>query len=160
MSRPTTFTPEIGERICELIASGLSVKKISRLPNMPKERAIFRWLASQDPDTLPGEENKVRPFDAFRQQYMRAREIRADARFERIDSIIHDMRMKKISYAEARVEIDAIKWQTGKENAKRYGDAMTLKGDKENPLQVQRTAVEMSEAELQAVAAGGLSAAT
>ena len=37
----------------------------------------------------------------------------------------------------AKVKLDAIKWQCGKEKAKIYGDSTTIKGDKDNPLTVQ-----------------------
>ena len=164
MARPTLFTPEMGERVCALIAEGFSLRKIERLRNeagektMPAARTILRWLATQDVDPKEGEEVKVRPFDAFRQQYARAREARADARFESIDDIVARMLAGKINDRQARVAIDALKWQAGKENAKRFGDSVTVKGDKDNPLQVRSTK-DMSDEELAAIAAGGLRAA-
>lgn len=154
-TKPVRFTPELGERVCARIAEGYPVAKIGKLSGFPAEGTIFRWLATQDPDPKPGEEGQVRPFDAFREQYMRAREIRADARFERIDTVLIDMRAGKIDAQQARVEIDAIKWQAGKEKAKVYGEAVTLRGDKDNPLQI-RKAPELSDEELAALAAGGL----
>lgn len=157
--RPVRFTPELGERVCAKIAVGLSVKKIGKLSGFPAEGTIFRWLATQDPEPKQGEEGQVRPFDAFREQYMRAREIRADARFESLDNIMDDLRKGVIDAQQARVMMDAIKWQTGKEKAKVYGDAVTLKGDKDNPLQI-RKAPELSDEELAALAAGGLREAT
>lgn len=164
MGRPTAFTPELGERVCMLIAEGASVAKVGRMQGMPSHRTIYRWLATADAvpagEGEEGDTKKSRPYDAFRQQYLRAREIRADSRFESVDSVIEDMRKGRIDANQARVQIDAIKWQVGKENAKRYGDAVTLRGDKDNPVQVQqRTTIEMSEAELHAVAAKGLDGA-
>lgn len=131
MGAPSTFTPELGEAVCALIASGWSVRKVARTPGMPTERTIFRWLAAQDE---PRQDGALGPFATFRDQYIRAREVRADARFERIDAVIHDMRCGRIDHNKARVEIDAIKWQTGKEAPKRYGEAVTLRGDADNPL--------------------------
>ncbi|WP_455948140.1 terminase small subunit-like protein [Lelliottia jeotgali] len=146
--RPSSFNPEVAERLCMLIAQGDSVAKAAKADGMPDARTIFRWLATDDPDQSLG-------FEAFRQQYARAREIRADARFERLDEIMAKVEAGKIEPAAARVMLDAIKWQAGKENAKRYGDAVTLKGDKENPLQV-KSARDLSDEQLAAIAAGGL----
>lgn len=146
--RPSSFNPEVAERLCMLIAQGDSVAKAATAEGMPEARTIFRWLATDDPDGSLG-------FEAFRQQYVRAREIRADARFERLDEIMALVEAKKIDPAAARVMMDAIKWQSGKENAKRYGDAMTLKGDKDHPVEM-RTTRQLSDADLLAIAAGGL----
>lgn len=128
MGAPSKFTPALGEAICEQIASGKSVEKACEFVGV-EGRTFYRWLAAKDP--VGAEE---RPFEALSQQYLHARAVRADARFERIDQVLVDMRSKKIDHNQARVEIDAIKWQTGKENAKRYGEAMTLRGDADNPL--------------------------
>lgn len=144
MARPTNFTPELAERICQKIAEGNGIRRIGRLPGFPNWRTIMRWLANQGPE-----------FEAFRQQYARAREARADARFESIDQVLQDLKDKKIDAQAARVMVDAIKWQAGRENGKRYGDAVTIKGDKDNPIET-RTRHDLSDAELLALAAGGL----
>ncbi|GHH56032.1 hypothetical protein GCM10009090_25120 [[Pseudomonas] boreopolis] len=131
-----------------LIAQGDSVARAAEAEGMPDARTIFRWLATDDPEGKLG-------FEAFRQQYVRAREIRADARFERVDDIMLKVEQGEIDPAAARVMLDAIKWQAGKENAKRYGEAVTLKGDKDSPLHL-RTVRELTDEELAAIAAGGL----
>lgn len=146
--RPTSFNPEVAERICMLIAQGNSVLTACEAEGMPNESTVFRWLATDDPDGALG-------FEAFRKDYMRARELRADARFERLDEIMAEVRSGKLDPAAARVMMDAIKWQTGKENGKRYGEAVTLKGDKDNPVEI-RSPRQLSDADLLAIAAGGL----
>lgn len=127
---PTVFSPELGEKICARLAEGLGVTKISRLVGMPNRATIFRWLAAAAAE--PGDT----PLATFLQAYLRAREIRADARYERIDDVIEDMRAKKIDAQQARVEIEAIKWQCGKENQGRYSDKVTVRGDTDAPLTV------------------------
>lgn len=156
--KATQFTPELGERVCARIAEGRSVRAACTGDGFPSWRTFMRWLATKDPELAVGEEGKVGPFDALRQHYARARELRADARFESLDNVMADLRAGKIDAQQARVLMDAIKWQTGKENAKRYGEAVTLRGDKDAPVEV-RTARDLSEAELLAIAAGGLRAA-
>lgn len=154
-TRIQRFNPEAAERVCIRIAEGLSIRRATAADGLPKASTFMRWLAT------PGEvdaKTKVNPYDALREQYARARECRADARFEAVDDIMAALRLGKIDAQAARVMLDAIKWQTGKENAKKYGEAVTVKGDRDNPLQV-RTARDLTDAELLALAAGGLRAA-
>lgn len=104
----------IQERLVRGIAAGMSVSKCCKLDGMPNKDTIFEWLMD----------------DAeFSDQYARARERRADARAERIDDICAKVEDGKLGPNEARVIIDAEKWQAGKENSKRYGDKLTLDGD-------------------------------
>lgn len=105
--RPSSYSADIAQKICERLASGESVRTICASGEMPSESTVFLWLLKHD---------------SFSEQYARARKSRADARVERIDQVIQDMRTGAIDYNQARVEIDAIKWQSGKENSERYGD--------------------------------------
>lgn len=146
IGRPSTFTPELAERACAYIAQGLTVSQMAAKEGMPTFRTFFRWLASE------GE-----AFAAFRQQYVRARELRAEARFERMRTIARKAERGLIDPAAARVSADIEKWCLGRESGK-YGESLTLKGDKDNPLQ-HRVARELTDEELQALAAGGLRAA-
>lgn len=67
--------------------------------------------------SMPGPEG-----DALRDSYARAREARADARFESIDAVLGNLHAGKIDAQVARVMIDTIKWQAGKERPARYGE--------------------------------------
>lgn len=123
MARPSEYTEEVAEQICEGIAEGKSIRAVCNQDGMPHVATVFRWLSS---------------VEAFREQYTRARQTRADARFERIDDVMADMRAGTIDAQQARVEIDAIKWQCGKEAGK-YDDKMKHEhtGEGGGPLTVQ-----------------------
>lgn len=140
--RPTAFTPLLAERVCLKIVEGKSVMAIGKLPGFPSETTVFRWLGKEGP-----------AYDVFRKDYARAREARAEARFERLRDIGDKVAEGKIDPQAARAAADIEKWCLGRENAKKYGDAMTLKGDPKNPLAITRT-VDMTEADLLAVAGG------
>ena len=109
--RPTDYSSEIADEICSAIANGLNLNKIAAMENMPARSAIYRWLSD---------------YQDFKDKYTRARETRADWRFDKIDDVILDMRQGIIDSNQARVEIDAIKWQAGKENSKNYGDKQQI----------------------------------
>ena len=157
---PVDFTPELGEQVCMHIAGGMGVAKIAKLKGMPHKSTIFRWLATQDKapaDGEEGEDGKKRPYEAFRQLYLQAGMFRANARVESIDEDLELLRSGKLDAQAARVIIDAKKWLAGKENQGRFGDAMTLRGDKSAPVHVQqRVVVDLSEDELKSIAAKGL----
>ena len=105
--RPYGYTPDKATRICVYIVEGLSLRAIAKKPGMPTKATILHWLADNE---------------SFRIQYERATKMRTLARVEQVDQVVQDMFDGKIDWRVARVEIDAIKWQCGREKPKRYGD--------------------------------------
>lgn len=95
---------------CQYIAEGDSVRKASAKAGIEPTK-FYRLLAK--------DENLVK-------QYAGARASRADARVEGMDDVIDEMKAGTIDANQARVIMDAIKWQAGKENAKRYGDKIEV----------------------------------
>jgi Bacteriophage Sf6, terminase small subunit-like len=59
--RPSIFSPELADRLCERLADGETLRAICRDEGMPDERTVRRWAL----DDLEG----------FSTQYARAREI-------------------------------------------------------------------------------------
>jgi hypothetical protein len=47
-NRPTTYTEALGTRISDLLVAGLSVMKIAKMPGMPSEVRMFRWIGTLD----------------------------------------------------------------------------------------------------------------
>ncbi len=140
MGRPPTYTPEIASEICVRIAEGQSIRTIAASDDMPSIQCIFNWL-NKYPD--------------FVEQYTRARMTRAHARFERVDEVLQDLRAGTIDSNMARVEIDTIKWQCGKEAPKRYGERIEIAGDKDNPLEINIGSVERLKARVDSLIARG-----
>lgn len=108
------YSPEIVDLICAEIAGGKSLRKVCDMEGMPSRAAFHLWL-NQHPGV----------FD----QYTRAREMRADARADRIDDLTEKVELGTLDANAARVIIDAEKWQAGKENSKRYGDRINVDGN-------------------------------
>lgn len=107
MERPKLLTQAFIDDLCDWMADSKSVRAYCRVNPEYKPSSICRWLAE---------------FSDFAEQYARAINMRADAKFEKIDDVIEDMRSGIIDATMARVEIDAIRWQSGKMNSKKYGD--------------------------------------
>jgi len=108
MGRPTDFTSELADAICERLADGQSLRSICRDDDMPNKATVFRWLAA---DTV------------FSDQYARARETQADSLADEIidisDSTTGDPQRD-------RLRVDSRKWLAGKMRPKVYGDKQTV----------------------------------
>lgn len=116
--RPTDYTPELADTICERVIMR-PLHKVCDDADMPSESTVYAWLAKHA---------------EFSEKYARARAIRAFRRAEQVDQVREDMRSGVIDAQVARVEIDAIKWQTGKENPRVFGERLALAGDEQTPL--------------------------
>ncbi len=125
MGRPSSFTQEVADAICEGIADGQSLRSICLSEDMPTKATVFRWLADER-------------YAVFRDQYVRARETQADALFDEILQIADDgtrdtytdkdgnERTDQDVIARSRLRVDARKWMAGKLRPKVYGDKVDL----------------------------------
>lgn len=119
LGRPSIFSQELVDLICDRISNGESLRKICRDDEMPNFVTIFRWL-----DKYP----------AFCKQYTRAREIQADTMAEEILEIADDgkqdvyidgdgkERVDNEVIARSRLRVDARKWLASKMAPKKYGE--------------------------------------
>ena len=115
MGRKSGYTPEIGERICELLVGGKSVLAISKLDGMPTEGTIRNWAWN------PEYSNQD-----FIANYARAREMGADHEFDRLEELEDQLEAGKLDPHAARVLIDSIKWRLSKKLPRVYGERAHL----------------------------------
>ncbi|MGV2110143.1 terminase small subunit protein [Agrobacterium salinitolerans] len=126
MARPTVYSGDVADAICERISEGESLRSICEGEDMPSKSTVFRWLADDE---------------MFRDQYARAREAQADALFDEILSIadtpqVGEKRKVKedggveISTGDMiehrRLQVDARKWMASKLQPKKYGDKLDI----------------------------------
>lgn len=153
---PTSLTPELGGRVCSLIAQRVPLQAIERLVGMPTEKTIYRWLAAAGGDAPNGA-----LYDAFRQSFTRAKELRAETRSEAIQFYIENMTSRDIPAAErldpqtVRVAIEGQRVLMEIENRSKYGKQVKLVGDASQPIGVVQSHA-LSDADLLAIAHGGL----
>lgn len=139
MGRPSDYSPEIADIICERIADGVSLREICRTEAMPSKAAVFRWLAAHAD---------------FRDQYARAREAQADALADELLDIADDgdndwmerkgedgqslgWRENGEAIQRSRLRVDTRKWIASKLKPKKYGDKLAVGGDEEgSPVKV------------------------
>jgi hypothetical protein len=135
--RPSIYSDELADEICERLASGQSLIKISKMNGMPCFATMFNWLA--DPSK-----------SGFLDKYTRAREIQAHYMAEEILDIADSVELDWMPDAEgksrldhehiqrSKLRVDSRKWLASKLLPKKYGDrlATTLTGEDGGPVQV------------------------
>jgi len=117
MGRPTIFTPELASDICTQLAQGKSLRSICKSEDMPEESTVRAW-ASND-------------YEGFYPQYAKARDIAVDCM---ADEILDIADAETPDVARDRLKVDTRKWYLSKLAPKKYGEALKLSGDAENPL--------------------------
>ena len=122
MARPSIYSLDLIDRICERLAGGESLVAICEDDEMPARSTVFKWL----------DENKE-----FSDRYVRAREAQADLLAEEIIKISDDglndtyeiePGVRGVNHdviARSRLRVDARKWMASKLAPKKYGDKVT-----------------------------------
>jgi len=104
--RPTTYTPETGDRICELMAEGVSAVRACKEVGVPM-RTFYAWQ---------------RDNEAFSAQVTRARDDQADTFADQMCDIAeYDEDVQR-----AKLKIDARKWVASRMKPKSWGDRQQL----------------------------------
>lgn len=138
--RPSDYTPEIAEGICERLAAGESLRSICDDESMPARSAVHTWLIKHK---------------EFADQYTRARAIQADLLFEECLEIADESHgdmtkdddgrevVNHEAIQRARLRVDTRKWMAGKLRPKVYGDRVQteLSGPDGGPIQVEGAGV-------------------
>ncbi len=130
VGRPSIYTEELAEIICNRIANGESVRTIEKDEDMPSGVTIYNWLLD--------ESKKL-----FFKQYAKAREIQAENLFEEINEladmsvndIVGDDKSDGARVQARKLQVDARKWYLSKVRPQKYGDKMDItSGDKPIPI--------------------------
>ena len=125
--RPTTYTQEMADSICEGITLGLSIRSVLKPEGMPAISTFYKWL---------------REHEEFSKQYARATEERTEAMSEDILDIADDgtndymeiTRDDGSSYYQlngehlqrSRLRVETRKWLMAKMKPKKYGDKLDI----------------------------------
>ena len=129
IGRPSTYTQEIADRICEQLAMGESLRTACKGDDMPSVATVFNWF---------------RTYPEFLEQYARAKQESADAMAEEILDIADDGSndWMKVNYGEtefwktngealqrSRLRVDTRKWLMSKMKPKKYGEKIDMTSD-------------------------------
>ena len=106
--RPSLYSEELADLICEKLTEGLSLRKICMLDGFPKASAVYTWL-----DKHP----------EFADKYTRAREVATE---DMLEDILEIADHPELDPNDKRIRIDTRKWAMGKLKPKKYGEKQTL----------------------------------
>lgn len=137
--RPSKYTPEIAQEMCNRLANGEPLRQICRDEGFPAWQTVYDWMYRDD---ALGEEGV-----GLSGAIAKAREIGQDAIAEQIWLEVNQEPERILSEGGGRVDSGYVQWQKvkaeiglkllAKWNPKRYGDKIALAGDRENPIQAQ-----------------------
>lgn len=114
IGRPSDYTPELADRICNEIAVGRSLNRICREhDDIPSQQTVYTWLRSHE---------------SFLEKYRRAREDQQEARADEIIEISDDVAGSTDAAVvnAARLRVDTRKWLMAKLLPKKYGDKVEV----------------------------------
>lgn len=130
VGRPTVYTQELADQICEQLALGYSIRTVCRPEGMPSIQTFFRWI-------------RTKP--EFSEQYARAKQESADAMAEDILDIADDgtndwmerenkdgSTYEVVNHevlARSRLRVDTRKFLMAKMKPKRYGEKLDITSD-------------------------------
>ena len=106
--RPTDYSIDLAAAICEMLANGSSLSKISKIEGFPKASTVYQWLIK---------------YPEFSEMYARAREDQADTLADQITHIADKATTEGVQVA--RLRVDARKWIAAKLKPRKYGDKVT-----------------------------------
>ncbi len=143
IGRPSKYSPEIAQQMCELLSEGVPLREICRKDGFPEWRTVYDWMYRDDALGEAG--------TGLSAAIARAREVGYEALAEEClliadnpqygekqvmsdegaTTTVEDMLGHRKLRIETRLKLLA-KW-----NPKKYGDKVQVGGDAENPLKVE-----------------------
>lgn len=129
--RPSIFTQELADTICERLANGESLKAICEDDDMPDRWTVWKW----DRDNHEG----------FSHKYARAREHQGDHYFDQCLEVADGKGVAKgRDPQERRLMFDARRWMAGKLKGKYSDKVKHVGGDEDDPVIKTETRLDMS----------------
>lgn len=120
LGRPSEYTQELADTICEQLSLGMSLRKVCLPEEMPEVKTIFNWF---------------RKYPDFLQQYEHATAERTEYQQEQLidmgdEAIAHaqavDFKASNAVVSAYKLKADNLKWSMSKMKPKKYGDKLDL----------------------------------
>lgn len=128
VGRPTSYTQELADKICEELATGYSLRTVTKDLKLPSMETVFRW---------------IRTHPEFREQYIRAKQEAADAMAEELLDISDDgtndfmeddyhkgrtpgYTINGENIQRSKLRVDTRKWLMAKMKPRVYGDKLDM----------------------------------
>lgn len=123
VGRPSLYSDELVDRICEWISEGKSLRSFCRIEGNPGFQTVLDWL--NDDDKL-----------YFRSKYARAREIQAEVMADELLEIADDTKPDQLKLAHDKMKIETRQWIAAKLLPKKYGNIQHIEDITQTPKQL------------------------
>jgi hypothetical protein len=123
VGRPSLYSDELVDRICEWISEGKSLRSFCRIEGNPGFQTVLDWL--NDDDKL-----------YFRSKYARAREIQAEVMADELLEIADDTKPDQLKLAHDKMKIETRQWIAAKLLPKKYGNIQQIEDITQTPKQL------------------------
>lgn len=111
MARPSSFTQEIADKICDMLALDNSLASICEPEDMPSTTTVYRWKAVND---------------QFRDDYTRARTDQGHTAADTVGDIRRKILSGELDWQTGKAAADLAKWDASKRAARDFGDRLDL----------------------------------
>jgi hypothetical protein len=128
VGRPTVYTPELGDRICELVAThDMGLRGLTALyPDLPDKSNINKWRRNDPEFRAKYAQDKCKQLEFMTEDLIDIADVGTNDWME-----VHDKEGENIGWRvngehiqRSRVRIDTRKWLASKLAPKMYGDAL------------------------------------
>lgn len=109
--RPSSYTLKMADRICDGLASGLSLMAICAADDMPDRKTVIRWQVADE---------------EFASRCARAREEGVEVHYDAMDSIEADTLSGKLDPKAANVVLSNKRWRLEKLKQRVYGQRQQI----------------------------------
>jgi hypothetical protein len=128
--RPTDYTEELADLICERLSIGESMRSIARDEDMPAMSTLFKWLRVHPGFTEQYDRAKVESADAMSEDCLDISDNidGAPVMVDGVPLVVEGEIVKTIdsvSVQHAKLKVDTRKWLMSKMKPKKYGDKIT-----------------------------------
>jgi hypothetical protein len=109
--RPTDYTEELANKICDLFAMGYSMRQVCLEPGMPVPSTIYLWLSKHK---------------SFSDKYVCAKADGQECIVDELSEIADKVLTGEYEPNQARVAADIKKWHVTKLAPKKYGEKQAV----------------------------------
>lgn len=137
--RPSKYTKEIAQSICEQLSEGVPLREICRQEGMPAWRTIYDWMYKDDDLSAAIAHARDLGYDNMAEECLHIADNVMMGSIKTIDDEGNITVKHEDMLGHRKLQIETRLKLLAKFNPKRYGDAVKLSGDAENPLEVGNT---------------------
>lgn len=125
VGRPSLYSLEVADAICERIVEGESLRSICRDEAMPAISSVFKWLREHSQFADQYAISKAEQAETLAEELI---DISDEAEYENIEveGAIVGVRFDSTAVARNRLRVDTRKWIASKLKPKKYGDKVDL----------------------------------